>query len=142
MAEEMSYSRRSGPRDRRLRVGTAERDAVAGVLRREHVAGRLDDTEFDERLGRCLSAKTYRELDDLLADLPIEEVAPRAAWWSLQPTPLLLLLPLVAMAIVASHGRAAWLLVPLFFWFGVCRFFWRAYGRRSWGYRPGRIYRA
>ena len=141
MAEEMSYSRRSGPRDRRLRVGTAERDAVAEVLRREHVAGRLDDTEFDERLERCLSAKTYRELDDLLADLPIEEVASRGAWWSLRPTPLLLLLPLVAVAIVASHGRAAWLVVPLFFWFGVCRFFWRGFGRRSWGYGPGRIYR-
>jgi len=142
MAQEMSYSRRSGPRDRRLRVGTAERDAVAAILRREHLAGRLDDTEFDERLEHCLSAKTYRELDDLLADLPIEEVASRAVWRSLRPAPLLLLLPLVAVAIVASHGRAAWLLVPLLFWFGVCRFFWRGFGRRSWGYGPGRIYRA
>src|SRR5262245_21036349 len=116
MAEEMSYSRRSGPRDRRLRVGTAEREAVGDILRREHVAGRLDDNEFDERLERCLSAKTYRELDDLLTDLPIEEFDSRAASWSLRPWPLLLLLllPLLGVAIIASHGHAAWLLVPLF----------------------------
>jgi hypothetical protein len=139
MAEEMSYSRRSGPRDRRLRVGTEEREAVAGILRREHVAGRLDNNEFDERLERCLSAKTYRELDGLLADLPIEELDLRSARWSLPPWPLLLFLPLIGVAIVASHGRAAWLLVPLFFWLGIGRFFWRGVAWRRWDYRawPG-----
>ena len=132
MAEEMSYSRRSGPRDRRLRVGTAERDAVAEILRREHVAGKLDNSEFDERLERCLSAKTYRQLDVLLADLPIEELNSRAARWSVPRWPLLLVLPLIGVAIVASHGHAVWLLVPLF-WFGACRF-WGGFGRRRWGY--------
>jgi len=133
MAEEMNYSHRSGPRDRRLRVGTAERDAVAEILRREHVAGKLDNTEFDERLERCLSAKTYRELDELLADLPIEELSPRPARWSFPPWGFLLVLPLIGVAIVASHGHAVWLLVPLF-WFGACRFFWGGFGRRRWGY--------
>jgi hypothetical protein len=132
MAEEMSYSRRSGPRDRRLRVGTEEREAVAGILRREHVAGRLDNNEFDERLELCLSAKTYHELDALLADLPSEEHNSRGTRWSLQPWPLLLL-PLIGVAIVASHGGAAWLLIPLFFCFGARRFFWGGFGRRSWG---------
>jgi hypothetical protein len=142
MAEETSYSRRSGPRDRRLRVGTEEREAVADILRREHVAGRLDNNEFEERLERCLSAKTYRELDDLLADLPMQDIGRRRpGWWSWQPWPLLLLLPLFAVAIIASDGRAAWLLVPLFFWFGICRFFWRGFGRRPWGYGGRRIYR-
>jgi hypothetical protein len=141
MAEVTRYNRRSGPRDRRLRVGTEERDAVADILRREHVAGRLDNTEFDERLEQCLSAKTYRELDDLLTDLPIEEPNSRAARWSSKPWPLLLVLPLIGVAIIASHGRAAWLLVPLFFWFGIGRFFWGGFGRRPWGYRPRRIYR-
>jgi hypothetical protein len=140
MAEETSYSRRSGPRDRRLRAGTEEREAVVDILRREHVAGRLDANEFDERLERCLSAKTYRELDDLLADLPMEESdRRRPGWWSWPPRPLLLLLPLVAVAIVASDGRAAWLLVPLFFWFGICRFFSRGFGWRPWGYGGRRI---
>jgi hypothetical protein len=140
MAEEMSYSRRSGPRDRQLRAGTAEREAVAEILRREHVAGRLDNNEFDERLERCLSAKTYRELDDLLADLPIDELNSRVVRWSFPPWPLLLVLPLIGVAIVSSHGHAVWLLVPLF-WFGVCRFFWRGFGRRPWGYGAKRIYR-
>jgi hypothetical protein len=141
MAEETSYSRGSGPRDRRLRVGTAERDAVADILRREHVAGRLDNAEFDERLERCLSAKTYRELDNLLADLPIEEFTSRTARWSFRPSLLLLVLPLIGVAIVASHGRAAWMLIPLFFWFGFCRFVWGGFGRRPWGYSTRRTYR-
>lgn len=141
MTEEMSYSRRSGPRDRRLRVGTQEREAVAEILRREHVAGRLDNNEFDERLERCLAAKTYSELDNLLADLPIEARVPRSASWSLRPWPLLLLLPLIGVAIVASHGHTVWLLVPLLFWFGVCRFFWRGFGRRPWGYSARGTYR-
>jgi hypothetical protein len=140
MAEEVSYSRRSGPRDRRLRVGTAERDAVAAILRREHLAGRLDNNEFDERLERCLTSKTYRELDDLLADLPIEELNSRVARWPFPPWPLLLVLPLIGVAIVASHGHAVWLLVPLF-WFGMWRFFWGGFGRRRWGYGARRIYR-
>ena len=52
MSDEGGYSRRSGPRDRQLRVGDAERDAVADVLRREHLAGRIDSDEFDERVAR------------------------------------------------------------------------------------------
>jgi hypothetical protein len=138
MALETRYSSRSGARDRRLRVGTEEREAVGEILRREHLAGRLDSNEFDERLERCLSAKTYHELDALLADLPSEELNSRGTGWSFRPWPLLLL-PLIGVAIVASHGGAAWLVVPLFFWFGVGRFFWGGFGRRSWGAR--RIYR-
>ena len=68
MPEESNYSRRSGPRDRQLRVGNAEREAVADILRREHLAGRLDSDEFDERVARCLAAKTYAELDELIGD--------------------------------------------------------------------------
>jgi hypothetical protein len=140
MAEETSYSRGSGPRDRRLRAGTEERETVAEILRREHVAGRLDDSEFDERLERCLSAKTYHELDELLVDLPIEQPGSLPPRWSFRPWPLLLL-PLIGVAIVASHGHAVWLLVPLFFWFGICRFFWGGFGRHPWGYGSRRIHR-
>ena len=60
MPDEIAYSRRSGPRDRQLRVGNAEREAVVEILRREHLAGRLDNDEFDARLARCLAAKTTR----------------------------------------------------------------------------------
>ena len=73
MHDETEYSPRSGPRDRRLRVGSAEREAVADILRREHLDGRLDDNEFEERLAQCLVAKTYAELDELIADFPANE---------------------------------------------------------------------
>jgi hypothetical protein len=39
-------------------------------------------------------------------------------------------LPLLVAAIVFSHGRAAWLLMPFFFWFVVRPFFWRGFGSR------------
>lgn len=130
---ESIYSHRSGPRDRGLRVGDAEREAVATILRREHLAGRLDNDELDERLTRCLAAKTYAELDELILDFPPgEPVLRRSSWRWRQPWPLLLL-PLVALVAVATHGRALWLVVPLFFWFVVRPALWRSHG---WGWRP------
>ena len=106
------YSRRSGPRDRQFRVGDAEREAVADILRREHLAGRLDNDEFDERVARCLAAKTYAELDELIGDFPGDEREARrvaGSWgWRPWPVPLSSCRSLVA-AIVFSHGRAAWL---------------------------------
>jgi hypothetical protein len=139
MSDEANYSRRSGPRDRRLRAGTAEREAVADILRREHVAGRLDNEEFDERVGRCLAAKTYAELDELIGDFPAEEPETRRATGGggRRPWPLpFVLLPLVVAAIVFSHGRAAWLLVPLFAWFVIRSFVRRGDGRRCRPYGP------
>lgn len=138
MSDEGNYSRRSGPRDRQLRVGNAEREAVAQVLRREHLAGRLDNDEFDERVARCLAAKTYAELDDLIGDFPADEREARRVRgrWEWRPWPLpLVFLPLLVAAIVVSHGRAAWLLVPFFIWFVVRPFFWRGFAWRCWPYR-------
>src|SRR5215469_4917433 len=53
-----------------LRASDAERDAVANQLGQHFQDGRLDQAEFDERLGAALAAKTRRDLDSLLADLP------------------------------------------------------------------------
>ena len=73
MSDQNTYGRRSGPRDRQLRVGNAERETVVEILRREHLAGRLDHDEFDARVARCLAAKTYAELDELIRDFPADE---------------------------------------------------------------------
>lgn len=54
----------------RLRVGDAERTAVADRLSESYAEGRLDRPEFDDRLERALSAKTVADLDGLLAGLP------------------------------------------------------------------------
>ena len=51
------------------RVGYAERDAVAAILQQAAADGRLDLDELDDRLGSALQAKTYGDLEPLIADL-------------------------------------------------------------------------
>jgi Domain of unknown function (DUF1707) len=56
--------------DPNLRASDADRDRVAELLRRHVADGRLTMEEFHTRLDACLAAKTYGELDALVADLP------------------------------------------------------------------------
>ena len=112
-----------GPQDRNLRAADADRDAVAETLRQHHLAGRLDTDELQERIEGCYAAKSYADLDVLVAALPTEEStrrgpararrAPRIAF--------IPLLPLLIVALALSHGHAVWLLVPLAFFFFVAR---------------------
>src|SRR5215467_13516985 len=53
-----------------LRASDAERDAVASELGQHFQDGRLDHAELDERLGAAMAAKTQRDLEALLEDLP------------------------------------------------------------------------
>ena len=53
-----------------MRAADADRQVVADRLRVALEEGRLDLHEYDERLGRAYAAKTYGDLDRLLADLP------------------------------------------------------------------------
>ena len=128
---------RHGPRDRRIRVGDAERAAVADALRAQYVAGRLASHEFEERLERCLAAKTFADLDRLLADLPGAKTARRRpgwpAMWRLWPVPLLPI-ALVA-AIVLSGGHLVFLVVPLVFLCVVRPLLWGRWGWFSCGPR-------
>ena len=55
--------------DQHLRVSDAEREAVSGRLAEHFAAGRLDQAEFDDRVGRAMSAKTRGDLRGLFADL-------------------------------------------------------------------------
>jgi hypothetical protein len=55
-----------------IRVGHRERDAVAELLQEAAADGRLDLTELDSRLEAALKAKTYADLDPLVADLSTE----------------------------------------------------------------------
>jgi hypothetical protein len=48
----------------------ADRDRTMDVLKSAYTEGRLNKTEFDERSGRVLSARTYGDLHALVADLP------------------------------------------------------------------------
>ena len=53
-----------------LRIGDVERDAAMAQLREHFVAGRLTFDELTERIDAALTAKTQRQIDRLMADLP------------------------------------------------------------------------
>ena len=109
-----------------LRASDAERDAVADELGQHFQDGRLDQTEFDERVGAAMAAKTRRDLDSLLADLPhgpaggiIEPEqagAPRARPWHPaqpehrrgQPAVVAVLPLLMAVAVLGGLFSAGW----------------------------------
>lgn len=67
-----------------MRAADADRETVAERLRVALNEGRLDLHEYDERLQRAYAARTYGELDVLLADLPPVTPAQRSA---LTPVP-------------------------------------------------------
>lgn len=135
-ANDYRYSVGAGPRDRSLRVGDKERDAVSEILRQRHLEGRLDTDEFQARLERCLAAKTYTQLDELIADFPREGADGRSdrQSWSWRPWPLpLVFLPLGLIAAIVVGGHLAWLAVPLIFFFVVRPLAWG--GGYSRGFR-------
>jgi len=53
-----------------MRAGDSDRKAVADQLKDALDEGRLDLSEYDERIQRTYAAKTYADLDGLLDDLP------------------------------------------------------------------------
>jgi hypothetical protein len=116
---------RGSPSGTELRASDAERDLAAAELGEHFQAGRLDQAEFDERVSAALRARTRRDLNGLLADLPRRQPGPgataaapgavaagRPGW----PVPWLPLVPLLFAAIVAAglasgggwHGAHHW----------------------------------
>lgn len=73
------------------RLSDAERDAAIEMLREHLEAGRLDQTEFGERLDRALTARYATDLTELFADLPDPRPSSPDAWgqtaWSTAPSP-------------------------------------------------------
>jgi hypothetical protein len=59
-----------------MRPGHADRDKVVDRLQEAFADGRLADEEYEERLQRALSAKTFGELSALTRDLPGEPPLP------------------------------------------------------------------
>ena len=53
-----------------MRASDADRNAVVSDLSEHFQAGRLTAGEFDERTGQALTARTWGELGELVADLP------------------------------------------------------------------------
>ena len=103
--------------DQHLRVSDAERQAVADRLSEHFAAGRLDQAEFDERMGRAMNAKTRADLSGLFADLP-ETGAPAVPGYPRRRHrhPVLLLALFVVVAVLTAHVLW-WTTVPLL-WLG------------------------
>ena len=96
--------------DQHMRVSDAERQAVADRLAEHFSSGRLDQAEFDERVGKAMGAKTRADLNGLFDDLP--ETGAPAATDPTGPTgqprrrhrhPILLAALIVFVAIAAAH---------------------------------------
>ena len=70
-----------------MRAADADRDRVVEFLNGAYTEGRLTKDEYDERLEQALSARTYGDLDLLIADLPAAHatMAPPATGTSVEP---------------------------------------------------------
>ena len=59
------------PGYREMRTSTADRERAVDVLKAAFAEGRLDQTEYTDRVGLVYSSRTYAELGALTADLPV-----------------------------------------------------------------------
>ena len=55
----------------RLRASYADREQVIGTLKVAFVQGRLTEDELDARVGQVYASRTYQELGEVTADIPI-----------------------------------------------------------------------
>jgi hypothetical protein len=56
----------------RLRASHADREQVLGTLKVAFVQGRLTEDELDARVGQVYASRTYAELAEVTADIPVE----------------------------------------------------------------------
>ena len=72
-----------GRGDGHLRASHADREHVIGTLKAAFVQGRLTEDELDARLDQVYASRTYTELAEVTADIPIELTGaqpPRDPW--------------------------------------------------------------
>ena len=133
----------SGPySDQHLRVSDAERQAVTDRLAEHFADGRLDQAEFDERVGRAMNAKTRADLAGLFDDLPetgapaCQRPQPQHAPATGAGHPALVLVLLFVLALTVGHA-VFWAAVPLL-WLGllVAAVLLGDQGRRAYPRRP------
>ena len=70
MAAGVGFPATGGERGR-IRAADADRDRVMGFLKTAYAEGRLSKDEYDTRLDSVMAARTYSDLDQVLADLPV-----------------------------------------------------------------------
>jgi hypothetical protein len=113
-----------------LRASDSDRELVAERLRSATAEGRLLASELEERLEHVFSARTYGELDGLVADLPAPVARRRGTMplWAkgvLALAAVLAVLAVLAMvALVVLSLAGAWLVWMALAWL------WLGRGRR------------
>ena len=112
-----------------LRASDLDREHVAERLRDATADGRLLASELEDRLTTAFSARTYGELDALVADLPAVRERRRRP-------PVLVQVGIaaaVAMAVVMVVALVTLILVGLAgAWLAWMVFVWLFFGRRRW----------
>jgi hypothetical protein len=116
---------------RQIRIGDAERDRAVTALSEHFVAGRITQTEFEERSDQATRARYVDDLaplfDDLPEDQPVEQfpyavvARPGRHPWApgaqrpqrFNPPPLFWLLPILMMGLVVASVTFA---APWIFW--------------------------
>jgi hypothetical protein len=131
-----------------LRASDNDRELVAERLRSAAAEGRIVAEELEERLALALRARTYGELDALIADLPRprEQVARRGgrvsrsgagSLWRLGPVPTLALLVFAMPIAVAAVVAVMTIVFALFtMWAVFAALIWLALGHSRRWYGP------
>jgi Domain of unknown function (DUF1707) len=133
-----------------LRASDADREQVAERLRHATAEGRLAAEELEERLEAVFAARTYGELDGLVADLPgappRRRERPQSGWLGhpmLRPLPILALF-ILAPVILSLMLAAAVIVATVFMAWGLLLVVgWMAFGHtcRRFGPTPASQYR-
>ena len=82
-------------RNETSRAADTDRIQLAQLLTYAAEQGRLQLKDYEDRLARAYAATTYRELDELRADLPDAPISPRRGG-KINPAPSMLLLALLS----------------------------------------------
>jgi Domain of unknown function (DUF1707) len=115
-----------------MRASDADRDRVAERLRNATAEGRLLAQELEDRLATALRAKTYGELDAVVADLPGARVARRSRSRAVaRAHPLAAAVVLVAAAFVLVATVAVVLAAVIAAWWVWMILAWVMIARRS-----------
>jgi hypothetical protein len=134
-----------------LRASDEDRDRIAERLREAAAEGRLLIEELEQRLGAALSARTYGELEELIADLPGPRLLtrPRRRRRRVRVLPALgmivggiLVLPIVIASIVLAVQLALGIVLVWWIWAAVAWLMFsrmrHRYSRRAfYWHRPG-----
>jgi hypothetical protein len=89
-----------------LRASDADRESIAERLRQATVEGRLLAEELEQRLEALFVARTYGELDALIADLPARRVErrrqPAYGHWVVPAVAIAIVLPIIVAVVIAA----------------------------------------